>query len=855
MQCSHIALLGRFSGEGRSPRAGAAAAETFCMRGASAPAVMLFEFLACEPLAQVHARHLAGSADPRDAARVSASRSLPPSALGVAARRAAHWAARRAARRPARLAAPLAAVLAVAAGTAAPCAAQTIDPPAIATPGRPQSKPPELTYVYDRATFAAGASPVAIAAADFDGDGRRDLVVANNQGGSLTVLRKGQHGGFQTLPPLPVGAEPNAVATADLDGDGAQDIVAVNQNCLSGTCGPGSAAVLLGHGDGSFASAFFVPTGTNPQSVAIGDFNGDRVPDLAVVNAVTIITQGPGTVSILLGLGNGSFVAAGTYPAGDGPLDIAAADFDEDGALDLAIVNSIPFVVAHAVALLRGNGDGSFEPPVLHTVGFGPAALVAADLDADGALDVATANLGDNSVSVLRGDGAGGFLPHVDFAAGFGPRSIDAADLDLDGTLDLALTIVGAQAGGGLLGVLRGLGGASFGPLEDYQAGALGLAVIAEDVDDDGWPDLVAPSSSGRVGVYLNQRDGTLYVPETLLAGSEPVAIVDADLDHDGHPDLLVANAFAQTFSVFLGLGESDGAFAPRVDFAAGGEPRDVATGDLNNDGHLDVVLANGGGTLAVRIGDGAGGFGPLKSYAAGPPDALAIADFDGDGLRDVAAASSQANVVSILLGKGHGLLGNKTDIAAGPLPIDLVHGDFDGDGLLDLAVADQTSGSFGPGKLAFLRGHGDGSFNLPVLYNAGVEADSLAQGDFDHDGDLDLAVAVNLDVFGSVAILLNNGNGTFAPQVLYPTGRLASDVVVGDFDRDHQPDLAIPNAFNATATILRGQGDGTFELLAQYAPGLAPVALTAGEFDGDGALDLAVVDLGADAVRVLLSR
>jgi hypothetical protein len=739
----------------------------------------------------------------------------------------------------------VAAVLAVAAGAAA---AQQI-----ATPGRPSPKPPALTYVYDRATFAAGASPVVVAAADFDGDGRRDLVVANNQGDSLTVLRKGQHGGFETLPPLPVGIEPNAVASADLDGDGAADIVAVNQNCLNGNCGAGSVAVLLGHGDGSFAPAFFLPTGTNPQAVAIGDFNGDRVPDLAVVNAVTIITQGPGTVSILLGLGNGSFVAGGVFPAGDGPLDIAAADFDADGALDLAIVNSIPFVTAHAVALLRGNGDGSFDPPVLHTVGFGPAALVAADLDADGALDVATANLGDNSVSVLRGDGAGGFLPHVDFAAGFGPRSIDAADLDLDGTLDLALTIVTAQSGGGSLGVLRGLGGASFGPLAEYAAGPLGLAVIAEDVDDDGWPDLVAPSTNGRVGVYLNQQDGTLYVPETLAAGSEPVAIADADLDHDSHPDLLVANALAHTFSVFLGLGQ--GEFAPRVDFAAGGEPRDVGVGDLNNDGHLDVVLANGEGTLAVRIGDGAGGFGPLKQYAAGPPDALTIADFNGDGLRDVAAASSQANVVSILLGKGHGLLGPKTDIAAGPLPVDLVHGDFDGDGLLDLAVADATSGSFGPGKVAFLRGHGDGSFSAPVLYNAGIEADSLAQGDFDHDGDLDLAVAVNLDVFGSVAVLLGNGNGTFAPQVLYPTGRLASDVVVGDFDRDHHPDLAVTNTYNATATILSGKGDGTFALLAQYAPGLAPVALTAGEFDGDDALDLALVDLGADAVRVLLSK
>ena len=739
----------------------------------------------------------------------------------------------------------VAALVAVASG---PAFAQ-----AIATPGRPSPLPPHLTYVYDRATFATGASPVAMAAADFDGDGRSDLVTANNQGNSMTVLLAGQHGGFVTQPALPVGVAPNWVATADLDGDGAIDLVAVNQNCISGNCGPGSVAVRLGAGDGSFGPRSFFPTGTNPQSVAIGDYDGDGVPDLAVVNAVTIITQGPGTVSILLGRGDGGFDAGGEFPAGDGPLDVAAADFDEDGALDLAVVNSIPFVVAHDVAMLRGNGDGTFELPVQHPVGFGPAALVAADLDADGALDVATANLGDNSVSVLRGDGAGGFEPAVDYLAGFGPRSIEAADLDLDGTLDLALTIVTGAAGGGSVGVLRGLGGATFGPLEEYQAGVLGPDVLAEDVDGDGWPDLVAPVTSGRVAVFLNQRDGTLHVPVPLAAGGEPVAIADADLDHDEHADLLVANSFAQTFSVFRGLGQ--GEFAPRIDFAAGGESRDLATADLDADGHLDVVLANATGTVAVRLGDGLGGFGQLKQSQAGAPEALTVADFDGDGLRDVAAASPSFNRVSILMGKGNGMFDPKVDIAAGPLPMDLVHGDFDGDGLLDLAVADQTSGPVGPGKLAFLRGHGDGSFDLPVLYNAGVEADSLAKGDFDRDGDLDVAVAVNLDVIGSAAILLNNGNGTFAPQVLYSTGRFASDVVVADFDSDHLPDVAVTNTFNATTTILRGQGDGTFVLLAQYAPGLAPVALTAGEFDGDDATDLAVVDLGTDRVGVFLSR
>jgi hypothetical protein len=181
--------------------------------------------------------------------------------------------------------------------------------------------------------------------------------------------------------------------------------------------------------------------------------------------------------------------------------------------------------------------------------------------------------------------------------------------------------------------------------------------------------------------------------------------------------------------------------------------------------------------------------------------------------------------------------------VPAGPGPVSLVAADFDHDGFPDLAVADGNTGSFGPGKVAWLKGHGDGTFAAPVLFNAGIEAFAVASGDFDGDGNADLAVATNLDVFGFVAVLLGDGHGGFAPQVTYAAGRFSVALVVADFDGDKRPDIATANLQDNTVTILRGLPGGTFTLQARHAPGIGPTALVAGHFDADKALDLAVVD------------
>ena len=709
--------------------------------------------------------------------------------------------------------------------------------------GHPLPHPSAHTCVYGRASFPAGSFPVAVARADLDGDGLGDLVTADNTGGTVTVLLGKAHGDFEAPVAYAVGAEPNAVAVADLDGNGTPDLVVVDQDCPAGTCGPGRVAVLLGHGDGSFDPAVHYPTSTNPQALAVGDFDGNGVPDLAVVNAVTIISQGPGTVSILPGLGDGSFGPALEYPAGSGPADVVASDFDGDGALDLAIVNFVALAVTHAVVTLKGHGDGSFDAPVAHDVAIGPTDVAAADLDGDGELDLVTANLGNNSVSVLRGDGAGGFAAHVDYAAGFGPQALAVADLDADGVPDLALTTATFNAGGGSLALLRGLGGGAFGPATEYETGPIGPDLLAADIDGDGRLDLVAPGASGRVGVYLGRDGGTLFAPAPEPTAAGPTSVATADFNRDGQADLAVANASANSYSIFLGLGDGD--FGPRKDHAAGSGPAAIVAADLNADGDPDLVIANGNaGTVSVLLGRGNGSFLAAKTFPCGAaPTALAVADFDLDGRLDVAVAAYGANTLAVLLGNGDGTLQPKLDAAAGPGPISLAVADFDGDTLPDLAAADANTGSFGPGKVSVLLGHGDGSFAAPVSLDAGIGAAAVVAGDFDKDGHADLAVATNLDVFGFVAVLLGKGDGRFVPQVTYSTGRLAVALAVADLDGDHHPDLAVVNDYNNTLTVLHGRGDGSFELQAQHATGFAPIALAVGRFDSDLAPDVAVVD------------
>jgi hypothetical protein len=348
---------------------------------------------------------------------------------------------------------------------------------------------------------------------------------------------------------IEVGIDSFSIAAADFNGDSAPDLAVPSQGDLSHQ-GDRAAWVLLNLNDGS--GGFDQPTtfdiGTDALSIAVGDFNGDHASELTTANF------GSHTVSVRLNVndGSGGFSAESTFPAGTGPSSVAVGDFNGDGSPDLAIAN---FGGTVTVLLNLNDGSGGFGAPVPFSVGSGPVFVAIDDFNGDGAPDLAVANTFGDTVSVLLNlnNGSGGFGPETTFDVGSGPSSVAAADFDGDGWSDLAVTNRTDDTVLVLLNLGNGSGG--FGTATTFEVGSSPSSVAVGDFDGDGWSDLaVTNRADDTISVLLNRGDGSVgFGAQTSFdVEIEPTGVAVADFNGDGAPDLAVANFGADTVSVLL---------------------------------------------------------------------------------------------------------------------------------------------------------------------------------------------------------------------------------------------------------------------------------------------------------------
>ena len=328
----------------------------------------------------------------------------------------------------------------------------------------------------------------------------------------------------------------------------------------------------------SFNNTFYA-VGATPYSVAVGDFNGDGKPDLAVTNYSSF------SVSVLLGNGEGTFQPAVNYATGNYPFSVAVGDFNGDGKLDLVVAN----FGGNSVSVLLGNGDGTFQPAVLYAAGSNPISVAVGDFNGDGKLDLAVADYANfSNVSVLLGNGDGTFQPAVSYASGSEARSVAVGDFNGDGQLDLAV----ANDIGGIVSVLLGKGDGTFQPPVNYFAGASPSSVAVGDFNGDGKLDLaVANNGGGNISVLLGNGDGSFQTAVNYAVGNAPVTITVGDFNGDGTLDLAVSNQVSNNVSVLLGNG--DGTLQPALNFPADPNSFSVAMGDFNGDGRMDLAVAN----------------------------------------------------------------------------------------------------------------------------------------------------------------------------------------------------------------------------------------------------------------------
>ncbi len=683
------------------------------------------------------------------------------------------------------------------------------------------------------------------------------------------------------------------LATGDLNGDGWTDIVGALQTT--------NVAVWINRQDGSFDPVVSVPCGQRSDAVACADFNGDGLGDLAVVDDQSTT----GRVAILLNSVSG--FGAPTYVPTDsnGVVAIVAGDLDQDGDVDLVVGNRF----RHSIYRLANDGSGVFSAAPLAVLPVGASQLWLADADADGDLDVFSAQSFYWAamapfalrVAFATGKDIGWTIPNQ-LPGTFGaPVSLDvrgvmlAQDLTGDGRADLvsardSVTYATWQ-------LRRGLAGGGFGAPDAIDGGGL-LRTAAGDFDGDGRADLIAEFSSGAVFGFVPQLQTSpgIFTPSHPMGSSgDLISWAVGDFDADGTPDL------AHGLSTLHVRRFAHGRFAGFAvyDQGVGVTPEDLAAGDVDGDGDADVAVANhftlmhlyrnrGDGSLALAgnlmnsyvrqldMGDvnGDGRAEVIGQYVDQPssctyftPDGSvtwrypptgnyapalysnAPGDWNGDGDLDVLLSDG-----SLLDNDGAGNFTRLSFASSGAEH--RLTGDFDGDGRVDAGSAAADSFRYRPNLL------GLGLGNSIAIFAGGTLSASTV-GDLDGDGKIDFVGALGTS---GLSCVRSQGSGAFAPPVvtslsLAPAGYTVTTLAVGDFDGDTEADVAVfaanppPSGGGPPQFLLRafrGLGAGVFGEPSDVGLGVCSGTAISADLDDDGASDLLVLQQNHSNARLL---
>jgi len=387
-----------------------------------------------------------------------------------------------------------------------------------------RARPSSVLVPFSGVEYATGKQPFAIVVADFNRDGFPDLATADAGSSDITILLGNGSGGFTPAPgsPTALGAVPDSITVGDFNGDGIPDIAAT---CIASN----SVTILLGNGSGGFTAVPGSPfgAGLNPVGVAVGDFNGDGMEDLAIADQAGE-NQPTNNVTVLLGNGSGGFTPSNGSPfatGGAGPSSLAVGDFNGDGLQDLAVANS----AGNSVSVLLGNGIGGFAAAPgspFNSTWNGPDAVAVGDFNSDGIADLAVADAGGSAV-VFLGDGKGRFSADQTGALGPGvrPSGLALADFDGNGTQDFAVVSsvqpgndFGVEFLGNGAGGFAATGFLPFGP----NANPAPYAIAAGDFNGDGIEDIATADPTGNsVTVLLGGPLSTT----SALSTTSPVTI------------------------------------------------------------------------------------------------------------------------------------------------------------------------------------------------------------------------------------------------------------------------------------------------------------------------------------------
>jgi hypothetical protein len=700
-----------------------------------------------------------------------------------------------------------------------------------------------------------GRFPVAVVAANLNGDARPDLAWGRDDFSqdSITVQLTDPSGKLGAPQRYPAALDVQDVAAGDLNGDGRRDLVAVSQ----GSDGASHTIDLyLNTGAGSFTHTTRTG-GSGAARVVVADLNADGNLDLVLTNAG--FGQGS-TVGVMLGHGDGTFNPEVRYTVGTGVFGVAAADLTGDGSPDLAVAWSSAQETDYHVAVLRNDGHGAFTTgttlDVTTSDGFAPfsPSVTAADLDGDGRVDLAATSLGTLHLVVFRNLGSLSFAPTT-YEAGGGPTRLLAVDTGADGRPDLVEAAPGDSFAGHLV-LLRNLGGGNFGSPVRIDAGPQPYGVALADMTGDRRVDLIAANrGTGTGSIDPQNSNGTFAAPPLYDAapGLLPLDSASADFDGDGRADMALSEID------YLSLGQdgvavmhNDGAghfsLGQLLPSGTDANPKSVIAADLNHDGRPDLAwtpeIFNTAYTLEVSLNTGNGTFAqpvgyPLQTCGTG---AVTAGDANGDGNLDLIVANNRGNpgafcdevsrTVRVALGNGDGTFAPDFGVQIGHLTEMAATADVNGDGRADVvSTAATTDVALGlPG----------GGFATPATYQA--RGNALALADMNGDGHLDVVTADGST--SAVYVLRNSGSGSYTVQ-RYESEQVSAlmngrALAIGDLNRDGLLDVAVSHESGQNAAVFYGRTGGQLAPELRYGTHASFTDINMADYNGDGPLDLA---------------
>jgi FG-GAP-like repeat len=618
----------------------------------------------------------------------------------------------------------------------------------------------------------------------------------------------------------------------DIDNDGDSDVV--SSKYFSGFMGTANGFVVLKNNGAGFFSSTPPVHYSSPQSsefVYSAMLNNDAYQDIIVSNTGNNY-QG-NSVSVYLNQGNGSFGAPVNYIVGDAPVGIAAGDFNNDNKTDLAVAIYGYLGSGSNVSILMNNGDGTFASPVLFPAGNSPIKISAGKINADNFIDLAVANE-NGKVNVLLNSGTGNFSTRTEYSFVLSGPSfypcITLSDIDNDIDLDILYGNNGLSSGNApAIGLLRNNGGifssAELIQTTDFAGGIKDIQTA--DLNADGWIDLVTASASARTTdgyqVILSNGSGGFLPAFRNNAGQNTEDIMTGDVDNDGKIDVLTADSYSMQITVHKNLGQ--GVFPVPDLFETGtSSAGSLDAADIDSDGDLDLIIsASGRAAVGVpvrvmkNLGNGNFSEGITYSIRSGGVQAK-FRDLNGDNKPDILFATSIASPpydFHYAINNGNGTFGavqTKSIGACGWYDIEAV--DLDNDGDRDVIITEWLGciNVIESSRRIFIcLNDGNAFFSDPIIKLVGPNPSPIGTGDFNNDGKMDVVTGVS---GAKIELNLGIGNGDLMPPTSFSIGSQggATDIVVEDFNNDGKLDVASCNFWEtSTMSVLYGNGNGTF--------------------------------------------